>query len=80
MENKKIDIDVMCGEIVRICIDNPNLLTACDLVKSKIQEYEIQNKDKEYSKSDINWLLNKVESTSNRYMEAESFILELPAI
>lgn len=31
----------------------------------------------EYSKSDLNWLMNKTEQCSERYMEAEKFILEL---
>ena len=29
----------------------------------------------EYSKSDLNWLMNKTEQCSERYMEAEMFIL-----
>lgn len=31
----------------------------------------------EYSKSDLNWLMTKTEQCSERYMEAEKFILEL---
>jgi hypothetical protein len=31
----------------------------------------------EYTKSDLNWLMKKTEACSNRYMEAEKFILEI---
>lgn len=30
-----------------------------------------------YTKSDLNWIINKMEQYSERYMEAERFILEL---
>ena len=31
----------------------------------------------EYSKTDLNWLMNKTEKCSERYVEAEKFILEI---
>ncbi|GJQ44047.1 MAG: hypothetical protein JETCAE03_35450 [Ignavibacteriaceae bacterium] len=31
----------------------------------------------EYTKTDLNWLMKKTEDCSNRYMEAEKFILEI---
>jgi hypothetical protein len=31
----------------------------------------------EYSKTDLNWLMNKTEKCSKRYVEAEKFILEI---
>lgn len=31
----------------------------------------------EYTKTDLNWLMKKTEQCSDRYMEAEQFILEL---
>jgi len=31
----------------------------------------------EYSKSDLNWLMSKIECTSERYMEAEKKIIEI---
>lgn len=34
----------------------------------------------EYSKSDLNWLMKKTEDCSERYMEAEQFILELASM
>jgi hypothetical protein len=34
----------------------------------------------EYTKSDLNWLMNKTEQCSERYMEAEQFIIELATL
>lgn len=31
----------------------------------------------EYTKEDLNWLMKKTEECSNRYMEAEHFLVEL---
>lgn len=31
----------------------------------------------EYSKTDLNWLMNKAEQCSDRYIEAETFIIEI---
>ena len=31
----------------------------------------------EYTKTDLNWLMKKTEDCSERYMEAEKFILEI---
>jgi hypothetical protein len=31
----------------------------------------------EYTNSDLNWLMNKTEQCSERYMEAEKFLLEI---
>ncbi len=37
----------------------------------------IMIKDMEYTKSDLNWLMKKTEDCSDRYMEAEMFILKM---
>lgn len=47
-ENDKIDIQVLSGEIVRICLDTPKLFDACSLVESKIQEYSNQESKANY--------------------------------
>jgi len=31
----------------------------------------------EYTKADLNWLMSKMECTSERYMEAEKMIIEI---
>ena len=31
----------------------------------------------EYTKADLNWLMGKIECTSERYMEAEKMIIEI---
>lgn len=31
----------------------------------------------EYNKEDLNWLMKKTEDCSNRYMEAEQFLIEI---
>ena len=31
----------------------------------------------QYTKTDLNWLMKKTEACSERYMEAEKFILEI---
>lgn len=31
----------------------------------------------EYNKEDLNWLMQKTEDCSNRYMEAEQFLIEI---
>lgn len=38
----KIDIQVLSGEIVRLCLDAPKLFDACSLVESKVREYTNQ--------------------------------------
>jgi hypothetical protein len=34
----------------------------------------------EYTKNDLNWLMKKTEDCSERYMEAEQFILEIASM
>lgn len=46
--------------------------TRCYAVKRTVKNYIM-----EVQKSDLEWLLNKTEKCSERYMEAEKFILEL---
>ena len=49
MENNKINIDMLCGEILRICWDGTKIFDTCDLIKRKIEEYVEQEKNSKSS-------------------------------
>jgi len=56
----KIDIQVLSGEIVRLCLDTPKLFDACSLVESKVKEYTNQELKSQQDECDA-WISVEVE-------------------
>jgi len=75
MENK-INIQVLSGEIVRLCLDTPKLFDACSLVESKIKEYSDSCSSKAEIEKDkeILELKRKLDNELNNVSKLEAMI------